>query len=48
MNLAVMASAKRDRELIADFSTERLGLCESQVVGIRRTTAAHQTRLFGN
>ena len=48
MNLAVVAAAEGDGELIADFSAERAGLCESQVVSIAGLPAADQARLLGD
>ena len=37
-----------DSELIADLTPKRRGLRKAEVVGVGRTTAAHQARLFGN
>ena len=44
----MMASAKGYRELIADLASERRSLNESEMMRIRRTAAADQTRLFGD
>jgi len=44
----MMPPTERDRELIADLAAERTGLGETEVVGIRRLAAAHQTRLLGD
>jgi len=48
MHRTVMPPTERDRELIADLAAERAGLGESEVVGIRRLAAAHETRLLGD
>ncbi len=48
MDLAVMASAQRHSELIADFSTERAVLREPQMMGIGGPTVANQARLLGD
>jgi hypothetical protein len=48
MHLTVMSPAQRDSKFIADLAAKRRGLRKAQVVGIGRTTTAHQTRLFGN
>src|SRR5262249_9510701 len=48
MHRTVMPAAERDRELIADLAAERTGLGESEVVGVRRLAAAHETRLLGD
>src|SRR5260370_35505968 len=44
----MMAAAEWDRELITDTAAERSGLGESEVVGVRRLAAAHETRLLGD
>jgi hypothetical protein len=48
VNLTVMPSAQRDDKLITDFPSECSVLREPQVVGIRRSSPADQTRLFGD
>ena len=48
MHRPMMPPTERDRELIADLAAERTGLGETEVVGIRRLAAAHQTRLLGD
>src|SRR6516165_4888879 len=48
MHRAVMPSTEGDRELIADLAAERAGLGESEVVGVRRLAAAHETCLLGD
>jgi hypothetical protein len=48
MDLAVVASAQRNRELIADLAPERSALGESQVVGIGGLPAANEARLRGD
>ena len=48
MNLAMMAAAKRDGELIAHLAAERAVLCEAKMVSIRRLSPADQTRLLGD
>jgi hypothetical protein len=48
MHFAMMSAAERDRKLIADLAAKRSPLRKAQVMGIGRTTAADQTRLFGN
>ena len=45
MYLAMVSSAQRDGELIADLAPGRSALRESQMVGIRGLTAANQTGL---
>jgi hypothetical protein len=45
MVVSVMGSAQRYRELIADLSPHGAGLCEPQMVGVRGTSPANQTRL---
>jgi len=48
MNLAVVAPAQRDRELITDLAPEGRVLCKPQMVGIARLPATDQTRLLGH
>ena len=48
VHFAMVASAQRDGELIADFAPEGRMLCKSQVMGVRGPSAANQARLFGN
>src|SRR5262249_30342457 len=48
MHPAMMPATERDRELVADLATERAGLAESEVVGVRGRAAAHETRLLGD
>jgi hypothetical protein len=48
MQLAMMAAAQRDGELIADLAGERPALGKAQVMGIARLTAADQARLLGD
>lgn len=48
MDLAVVAPAKRHGELIAHFTPERWVLCEPQVMGVRGSSAANQTRVLCN
>ena len=44
MHLTVMSPAQRNSKFIADLTAKRRGLRKAQVVGIGRTTTAHQTR----
>src|SRR5215831_4497852 len=48
MQRTMMSATEWDRELIADLAAERAGLGESEVVGVRRLAAAHETRLLGD
>src|SRR5215831_17354369 len=48
MQRTMMPATERDCELIADLAAERAGLGESEVVGIRRLAAAHETCLLGD
>ena len=48
MDLAMMAAAERDRELIADLAAQRPMLGEAQMMGIGRPAAANQTGLLGD
>ena len=44
----MVSSTQRDSELIADLAAERPALREAQVVGIRWSSAANQTRMPGD
>jgi hypothetical protein len=46
MDFTVVASAKRDGELVADFAAECAALCEAEMVGIAGLAAADQARLL--
>ena len=48
MDLAMMASAQRHRELIADLTAECAVLREAQMMGICGPAPANQTRLSGH
>jgi hypothetical protein len=48
MRFAMVSSTQRDRKFVADLTAKRRRPRKSQVVGIGRTTAAHQTGLFGD
>jgi hypothetical protein len=48
VNLPVMPSAQWDDKLVTDFASKCPVLCEPQVVGIRRSPSANQTRLLGH
>ena len=48
VGLAMMPTAKRDGELIADLPPKRPALCEAQMMSVRRPPAANQASLFGN
>jgi hypothetical protein len=48
MHLAMMTTAERDRELIANFSAQSWGLCKAEMVRIGGTPAANQAWLFGD
>jgi hypothetical protein len=48
MHRPMMPATERDRVLIADLAAERAGLGESEVVGVRRFAAAHETCLLGD
>src|SRR5271169_6579890 len=48
VDLAMVSSTQGDSKLIADFASERSVLRVSQVMGIRRSSAANQTGLLGN
>ena len=43
MDLAMVSSAQRDRELVADFAAKRPALGETQMVGVTGLSAADQT-----
>ena len=45
MKLPMMASTKRDGELVADLEPERPRLCKPQMMRIGRLPSADQTRL---
>jgi hypothetical protein len=45
MNVAVMRSAQRRREFIADLAPHRAGLRKPQMVGVSGASPANQTRL---
>jgi hypothetical protein len=48
MDLAMVPSAQRDSELIADLAFQRAALGKAQVMSIRRLPSANQARLPGN
>ena len=48
MDLAVVAAAQRDGELIADLAAKRPRCANAQVMGIAGLAAANQARLFGH
>ena len=48
MGLAMMAPAQRYGELITDLAPERAVLREAQMMGVCRTAATNQARLFGH
>ena len=48
VNFAMMATAERDRELIADLAAKRPALCEAQMVGVAGLPAADQAGLLGH
>src|SRR2546430_7697659 len=48
MHRPMMPATERDCELIADLAAKRAGLGESEVVGVRRLAAAHETCLLGD
>src|SRR5262249_24359707 len=48
MHFAMVSPTQGDSEFVADLTSKRRGLRKAQVVSIGRTTAAHQTRFFGN
>jgi hypothetical protein len=48
MDFTMMAAAERHSELIADLAAECRWLCESEMVGICRVSAANETSLLGD
>ena len=48
MHLAMMTTAERNRELIANFSAQSWGLCKAEMVRIGGTATANQARLLGD
>jgi hypothetical protein len=48
VQLAVMHTAERNRELVADLPAQRSGLSEAEMVGICRLSTAHQAGLRGD
>jgi hypothetical protein len=48
VDVAMVPAAERDGELVADLAAERSGLGKSQMVGVRRPSAANQARLLGD
>src|SRR6516225_8288569 len=48
MNFAVMSSAKRNRELIADFAAKRPRLRKTEMMHVGGTPAANQAWLLGD
>ena len=46
MKLAVVNPADRDDELVAYPTSECAGLCEGEVMGVRRPAAAHEAGLL--
>jgi hypothetical protein len=48
MHLALVPSAQRHGELIADLAPECSGLGKAQMMRVRRAAAADKTRLFGD
>ena len=48
MDLAVVSSAQRYGELVADLAAECLKLRKPKMMGVRGLTAADQARLFGD
>src|SRR6516225_10164485 len=48
MHLAMMTTAERDRELIADLTAECRRLREPQMMGVCRATSANEAWLFGD
>jgi hypothetical protein len=47
VQVAMMKATNRNRELIADFASQRSRLCKPKMVRIGRFTAAHEARLLG-
>jgi hypothetical protein len=48
VEFTMMAAAKRDRELVTDFSSKGPVLSKAQVMSIARTAAASEARLLGH
>ena len=48
VELTMMETTNRNRELIADFSSQRSRLGEAKMVRVRRLAAAHDARLLGH
>jgi hypothetical protein len=48
VKLAMMETTNRNRELVADFASERARLREPEVMRVRRVAAAHHARLAGH
>jgi hypothetical protein len=48
MDLAMVPSTKRHRELITDFAPECWRLRKSQMMGVCRTAATNETGLLSN
>jgi hypothetical protein len=48
MQLAMMTTAERDRELIADLAAESRRLCKTEMMRISGKPAANQARLLGD
>jgi hypothetical protein len=48
MHLAMMTTAERDRELIANFSAKSRRLRKTEMMRIGGTATANQARLLGN
>src|SRR6516164_7638847 len=48
MHLAMMTTAERDRELIANFSAQSRGLCKAEMMCIGGTATANQAWLLGD
>ena len=48
MHLAMMPTAERDRELIADLTAESRRLCKTEMMRIGGTAAANQAWLLGD
>ena len=48
VHLAMVSPTQRNGEFIAGLTPKRTGLCEPQMVGIRRLPTANQAGLLGN
>ena len=48
MDFAMMSSAQRNRELVADLAAKRPRLCKLQVVSVGWYPTTDQTRQLGN